>query len=106
MLLELLKMGAKIDTQDNTGTTPIFECCARDLPVDEDGNYLWFPKRHLVKKRNNMLELLRRPPRTYVKIAEKNLLSFVLNKLCEDENKEFALGDKKDIDELLNSIGY
>jgi len=106
VLLELLKMGAKIDTQDNRGATPIFECCARDLPVDEGGNYLCFPKRHLVEKRNNMLALMRNPPRTYAKRAEKNLLSLVLNKLCEEPNKQFSLGDKKDIDELLNSIGY
>jgi len=106
VLLELLKMGAKIDTRDIAGNTPIFECCARDLPVDEDGNYFRFPKRHLVEKRNNILKLLRQPPRTYVKKAEKNLLSLVLNKLCEETNKEFALGDKKDIDEILNSIGY
>ena len=105
VLLELLKMGAKIDTRDIAGNTPIFECCARDLPVDEDGNYFRFPKRHLMEKRNNILELLRQPPRTYVKKAEKNLLSLVLNKLCEETNKEFALGDKKDIDEILNSIG-
>lgn len=106
VLLELLKMGAKIDTQDNTGTTPIFECCARDLPIDGDSNYLCFPKRHLVQKREIMLNLLRRPPRTYAKRAEKNLLYLVLNKLCEEPEKQFALGDQKDIDELLKSIGY
>ena len=106
VLIELLKMGAKVDTQDNTGITPILECCARDLPIDEDGHYVWRPKRHLVEKRGRMLDLLRNPPRTYLKRAEKNLLSLLLNKLCEEPNKKIALGDKKDIDEMLNDIGY
>ena len=91
LLRELILCGAIIDTEDNYGHTPILDCCDHAIYFGHEINL----------KKEKILSLLKNPPRTYKQelIDKRNLLAMILNKLI-------PLGTKRDINQLLISIGY
>ena len=93
-MYELIKFGANINIKDENDNTPMSELCKRSYYYDRLEGVDWFNKNKI-----KCLNLLIKPPKTYAKINQRELLAMILN-------KRIPLGTKKDIKQMLISIGY